>query len=132
MRIPKMYDNIRSEYEYPLPRMLRTQSLMGVMANLWLDPAGQLWEIDYADTHSFADDTCDDVVPNGNHGRVRAYHISTIVDAWCRQSPKRTFRLHFEEGVLQYYQAQQTSAQSEETNDNITIDSRSSEPNADR
>ncbi len=128
-----MYDTIRSAYEYPLPRNLRTEDLMGVMACLWLDPAGQLWEVDYANTHSFVNADCADMVPNGNHGRVKAYHINKIVDAYCGQSPKRTlFRLHFQEGVLQYYQAGQTTAQSEETNDNITIDSRSSEPNADR
>ncbi len=128
-----MYDTIRSEYGYPLPRRLRTEDLMGIMADLWLDPNGQLWEIDYADTHSFVDAKCADMVPNGHHGKVKPYHVTKEVSAYCGQSPKRTlFRLHFQEGVLQYYQAGQTTAQSEETNDNITIDSRSSEPNADR
>ena len=125
-----MYDTIRSCYEYPLPRKLRTEESMGIMADLWLDPAGQLWEIDYADTHSFVDATCADLIPNGSHGKVRGYHITKSIDAWCGQSPKRTlFRLHFQDGVLQYYQAQPTSAQSEKTNDNNTIDSRSSKPN---
>jgi hypothetical protein len=130
MRIPKMYDTIRSGYEYPLPRNLRTEDLLGVMACLWLDPAGQLWEIDYANTHSFVDAKCADMIPNGNHGKVRPYHVTKEVSAYCGQSANRTlFRLHFQEGVLQYYQAEQRTAQSEKTNDNSTIDSRSSKPN---
>lgn len=65
------------------------------MADYWISPAGQLYEIDYNGTHTFETINEDDPrydatkkfrnfewISNGNHGRVKPVYIFKIVELY--------------------------------------------------
>lgn len=120
-----MFDTVYSSYDLG-PEFTNTEcqtkDLDCLMQHYWIDPAGQLWEIDYAGTADMQEDPnwVDDgslksalfkyqVVPNGKHGKVRPVSITDYVsltghnyggswDTWpiCR--------LHFVKGRIQDYE----------------------------
>lgn len=72
-------------------RELQTKSLDSCMAEYFLDPAGQLWEIDYSYTHDFVDVPEEErtapwnvfeAVPNGKHGKIRPAKVTALVEAY--------------------------------------------------
>jgi len=107
-----MFDTIRSSYnlgEDFTNVTLQTKDLDCIMSEYWLDPAGNLYEIDFTGTQTFewneSSDTSFPIVhwkPNGTNGVVRA----TSVTDYIRVIPEKLgvdyyLTLHFEDGKLQ-------------------------------
>lgn len=73
-------------------KQLQTKSLDCCMLEYFLDPEGNLWDIDYSYTHDFIDVPKEErevpwhlytPVKNGNHGKVRpAYSVNAMVEAY--------------------------------------------------
>lgn len=96
-------------------RELQTKSLDCCMAEYFLDPDGQLWEIDYSYTHDFVDVpegqrsapwNIFEAVPNGKHGKVRPSKVNALVEAyptrWDAHYTKwPSVYLYFKDGKLQ-------------------------------
>jgi len=90
-----MYDTIRSSFNLGkgLEGELQTKSLDCLMAEYWISPAGELYEIDYSGTQDFHMNPEEDTalwkavqwIPNGNHGRVRATRHWGLVEAYASQ-----------------------------------------------
>ena len=76
----------------------------------WISPAGQLYEIDYAGTQDWSENTESNFpllkhTPNGNHGRVRAVNLfdtNTVYPSkWdCKYAPYPMLRVHFDGGII--------------------------------
>jgi len=87
-----MFDTIRCSYDLGPGfhnRDLQTKDIESLMLELWLDPAGKLWEIDYSGTHDFFFDSEEQnpllsykTVSNGSHGKVRPYYFTGDVIAY--------------------------------------------------
>lgn len=87
-----MFDTIRSSYNLGkgMEGELQTKSLDCLMAEYWISPAGQLYEIDYSGTQDFCVNEQDDTpfwkgitwIPNGNHGKVRASSYYGVIEAY--------------------------------------------------
>jgi hypothetical protein len=120
-----MYDTVYSSYDLGFTFTgveCQTKDLDCLMQHYWIDPAGQLWEIDYVGTAEMQEDPnwVDDgsragflfkyhMVPTGKHGKVRPVNITDYVsiygphidgswDTWplCR--------IHFVNGKIQNYE----------------------------
>jgi len=85
-----MFDTIRSSYDLGpgFHKDLQTKDLVCSMAEYWISPSGQLYEIDYSGTHDFVDVPEEErtapwntfeSVPNGNHGRVVPCYITDTI-----------------------------------------------------
>lgn len=79
----------------------------GTMSHYWINPAGELFLIDYAHTQDFAgvDEFRFQWVPNGNHGRVSPCIITDYItiypSSWRGQYGKLpTCRIHFTGGKV--------------------------------
>ena len=89
-----MFDTIHCNYDLGpgfYNRDLQTKGLECLMVEFWLDPVGQLWEIDYTGTQDYIDVPEEertapwnifDIVPNGNHGRIKPYPITTTIEVY--------------------------------------------------
>ena len=88
-----MFDTIRCNYDLGpgfWNKELQTKDLHCVCCDFWLDPAGQLWEIDYSGTQDFVNIPIDDshpwlsckTVANGNRGKVKPYYVTKTVEVY--------------------------------------------------
>jgi hypothetical protein len=96
-------------------RELQTKSLDCCMAEYFLDPDGQLWEIDYSYTHDFVDVPEEErsapwnvfeAVPNGKHGKIRPAKVNALVETyparWDAHYAKwPSVYLYFKDGKIQ-------------------------------
>jgi len=94
-------------------RDLQTKDLDCCMSEYWLDPAGQLFEIDYSGTQDFVENPEEDTslwkgmlwVRNGNHGRVKPVNITKVIEVYptqwdCKYSPYPRLHLYIKNGIL--------------------------------
>jgi len=122
-----MFDWVRSSY--PLGENFSgncqtkdiEEGIGGTMSQYWINPDGQLCLIDYSHTADFVelkegDEEYDDKrgwlnfqwVPNGTHGKVRAWNITKYVVIYP-QNWKGDWkdwpecRIHFKNGIIQDY-----------------------------
>ena len=96
------------------------ESIGGTMSQYWINPDGQLCLIDYSHTADFVefkegDEEYDEKrlwanfqwVPNGTHGKVRAYSITKYVVIYPSETWEGPWedmpmcRVHFRDGKLQ-------------------------------
>lgn len=91
-----MFDRIHCSYDLGSGfhnRTLQTKDMECMMGEYWLDPAGNLWDIDYTGTHDFIEIPEDEIdknfpwnsfksVPNGNHGRVKPYCFTGTIEVY--------------------------------------------------
>jgi|TARA_B100000085_G_C18540889_1_gene511872 hypothetical protein len=108
-----MFDTIRSSYDLGpgfWNKELQTKDLDNIMANYWIDPAGHLFEVDYSGTRDFDIQTTPEyrwnVVPNGNHGKVKPIFYSGEIEVYPSQwtayySAFPRMKIKFIDGVLQ-------------------------------
>jgi hypothetical protein len=110
-----MFDSIRNNYDIGPGfnnRILQTKNICATptMRNFWIDPAGQLWEIDCNGTHDFCEDGNDILgfrwVRNGNRGRCSPVYLTSSVtvypEKWdCKYAPFPECRLLFRKGVVE-------------------------------
>jgi len=95
-------------------RELQTKDLDCLMAEYWLSPTGQLFEIDYAGTQDFVMNHEEDTplwnavkwIPNGNHGHIRATKVTKVIEVYptqfdCKYAPYPRLHLYFKDGILQ-------------------------------
>lgn len=95
-------------------RELQTKDLDCVMLEYWLDPSGQLFEIDYSGTQDFLMDPEEDTplwkgvkwIPNGNHGKVRPVSVTKVIEVYpttwdCKYAPYPSLKLYLKDGVVQ-------------------------------
>ena len=105
-----MFDTVRSSYDLGpgYHKDLQTKDLECLMMEYWIDPNGNLFEIDYSHTQDFTDDFTH-YTANGNHGKVRPWRITKYI----RVYPERwdgdwkdwpECRIHFKDGKLQDYE----------------------------
>jgi hypothetical protein len=92
---------------------LQTKAFESFMGYFWLDPLGQLYEIDYTSTHDFVEDENPKHplfkftwVPNGTRGRIKPvdYWGTAIVypAKWdCKYASFPECRLYFRRGVVE-------------------------------
>lgn len=101
----------------------QTKDLDCCLDDYWVDPVGQLWRIDYSDTHDYVEETVEDLeqaraekiwlppfrpVPNGNRGRVRAHRLTRSIRVhpsfWAHPKPDHSdwpeYELTFRDGEL--------------------------------
>jgi len=105
-----MFDTIRSSYDLGpgfWNKDLQTKDLTCSMAEYWISPHGELFEIDYSGTHDWelVDDIIYKSVPNGNRGTVRPVTITTEIEVypakWDAHYAKfPTMKITFIDGVL--------------------------------
>jgi hypothetical protein len=112
-----MFDTIRSSYDLGpgfWRRDLQTKGLECLMVEYWIDPSGQLFEIDYSGTQDF--DLCPEqesktpwnpykAVPNGNHGKVRPVYVTATIEVYpakweCHYAPFPRKIIQFVNGKL--------------------------------
>jgi len=81
-----MFDTIHCNYDLGPSfhnRDLQTKDLECFMSEYWLDPSGQLWQIDYSGTQDFIDrDPFPMWEPNGNHGKVKPFYITKDIEVY--------------------------------------------------
>ncbi len=110
-----MFDTVRSSYNLGpgfYNNNLQTKGLECIMADYWISPAGELFQIDYSGTQDW-ELTGETKLgfakykntPNGNHGKVRPVIIDKTIevypekwDAYYTAYPRIT--LTFIEGIL--------------------------------
>ncbi len=110
-----MYDNIRNNYDIGPGfnnRILQTKNICTtpMMRNFWIDPAGQLWEINCDGTHDFCEGANNTFgfgwIRNGNHGRCSPVYLSSSItvypEKWdCKYAPFPECKLLFRDGILE-------------------------------
>jgi hypothetical protein len=112
-----MFDTVRSSYDLGpgwLNKELQTKDLDCCMAEYWISPAGQLFELDYSYTHDFVDVPEEErsvpwrtfePVPNGNHGRVKPVFAFKVVELYpakwdAHYSKWPSCHVHFWDGMI--------------------------------
>lgn len=122
-----MFDYLRSSYnlgkqftEVELQTKDIERYLGGTMTHYWIDPSGQLFVIDYKDTHDLVEKPPKpldapkwyglpfEYVPNGNHGKVSPVYLTNYVvvypSIWKGKSEDwPECRIHFKLGKIQDY-----------------------------
>jgi hypothetical protein len=123
-----LFDYVRSSYslgeeftDIELHTKDIEKGIGGTMSRYWIDPAGQLWMVDYRDAFDFDEDPNwknDGKVisaifkykflPNGKHGKLVPQNITDYVCVYPAQWDKEwkdwpTCRVHFVNGVIQDY-----------------------------
>lgn len=110
-----MFDTLRSSYDLGpgfYNKNLQTKGLDCIMAEYWISPAGELFEIDYSGTQDWEPTnenkwgfTKFKNTPNGNHGKVRPVVITKTIevypekwDAYYKGFPR--IQLTFIDGIL--------------------------------
>ena len=101
-----MFDTVRSSYDLGpgYHKDLQTKDLECLMAEYWIDPNGNLFEVDYSHTQDFTDDFTH-YTWNGNHGKVRPCYITGRVEVYpakwdCYYAPFPSCFLHFRHGTI--------------------------------
>jgi len=95
-------------------RELQTKDLDCLMAEYWISPSGQLFEIDYSGTQDFVENPDNDNAfwraglwkPNGNHGHIRATRVTKVIEVYpthfdCKYAPYPRLHLYLKDGILQ-------------------------------
>lgn len=105
-----MFDTIRSSIDLGPSfwhRELQTKDLECSMMTYWIDPAGQLFEIDYSGTQDFELNGAIgwDAVPNGSHGKVKPVYITRTIEVYpskwdCHYAAFPRMNITFIDGVL--------------------------------
>lgn len=107
-----MFDTIRSSvpiFGCPWDHDLQTKSLDCIMAEYWISPSGQLYEVDYSGTHDWVEKPVEErkgmfdrftTIPNGNRGRVRATNYWGHIHVVSGNEKDWERTLIFEAGVL--------------------------------
>jgi len=111
-----MFDTVRSSYDLGpgyLNKELQTKDLDCCMAEYWISPVGQLFEIDYSGTQDFVENPENDTplwkgikyTPNGNHGKVRPVFAFKVVELypakWDAHYAKwPSCHVHFWDGMI--------------------------------
>lgn len=108
-----LYDTIKCSYDLGpgfYNRELQTKDLNCYCSQYWISPAGQLYEIDYAGTQDWSENTESNFpllkhTPNGNHGRVRAVNLFATITVYpskwdCKYAPYPMLRVHFDGGII--------------------------------
>jgi hypothetical protein len=105
-----MYDIITSSYTLGsgFHRELQTKDLNCLMSTYWIDPAGQLFEIDYSFTQDIEldnDGIMFQVVSNKNHGKVTPVFLNKTIEVYPSKwdayyAPFPRINLTFIDGVL--------------------------------
>lgn len=77
--------------------IFQTKSLDCCMSMYWIDPSGQLWQIDESGTYDFVEESEENINnaiekkkwfpsfytrPNGAHGKVRAHHATQTISIY--------------------------------------------------
>lgn len=113
-----MFDSIRNYFDIGPGfnrRMLQTKDIdeYPSMRNFWLDPAGQLWEIDCNGTHDFYEDESIEHplvkwkwVPNGRRGKCKPFiyngSIRVYPEKWeAKYAAFPECKLLFRDGILE-------------------------------
>ena len=109
-----MFDTVRTSYpvfgdERDLTPF-QTKDLACIMADYWISPEGQLFQIDYSGTADIYEVPPEDRqhplsafkwLPNGSHGRVRACSVWSLVSVYpSRYEPGNTRILVIEGGQV--------------------------------
>jgi hypothetical protein len=114
-----MFDTVRSSYDLGpgwLNKELQTKDLDCCMAEYWISPAGQLFELDYSGTHDFEETPIENKptrfpltgfkwVPNGNRGKVHPVFAFKVVELypakWDAHYAKwPSCHVHFWDGMI--------------------------------
>lgn len=112
-----MFDTVRCSYDLGpgyINRELQTKDLDCCMAEYWISPAGQLYEIDYSHTSDFVDVPEEErtapwntfkSVPNGNRGKIKPVYIFKIVELYPARwdghySKWPTCQVLFRDGII--------------------------------
>ena len=110
-----MFDTLRSSYDLGpgfYNKNLQTKGLECIMAEYWISPAGELFEIDYSGTQDWEPTSKNKWgftkyknTPNGNHGKVRPVIVNKTIevypekwDAYYKGFPR--INLTFIDGIL--------------------------------
>ena len=122
-----LYDYVRSSYnlgEHFTDTELQTKDIErcigGSMSHYWIDPSGQLFVLNYTNTHDLVDKPPKpldapkwwgipfEYVPNGNHGKVSPVYLTDYVVVYpsdwkgdYKDLPE--CRIHFKLGKIQDY-----------------------------
>ena len=111
-----MFDTVRSSYDLGpgwLNKELQTKDLDCCMAEYWISPAGQLFQIDYSGTQDFLMTPEDDTplwkgikwISNGNRGKVHPVFAFKVVEfypaKWDAHYAKwPSCHVHFWDGMI--------------------------------
>ena len=103
-----MYDTILCHFNLGpgfYKKSIQTKDLDGWMYTFFLDPAGQLWEVDYTETQDFSRDDPRGYVPNGLHGKVSPYYATKKIEVYpavwnAHYAPFPRLKLQFVNGKL--------------------------------
>ena len=113
-----MFDSIRSSYDLGpgfWDKELQTKDLSSTMSYYWINPAGQLFLIDYSHTVDYVPDPEDSTMPfrrmksywkpNGNHGKVQPVFLTNTIKVYparwdSKYAPFPTLKITFIDGVL--------------------------------
>lgn len=91
---------------------LQTKDLECFLGTFWIDPIGQLFEIDYSGTYDFVKKENNDglwfdfdKVRSGKNGRVRPYVITELVEVYpakwdCYYAPFPRIKILFIDGMI--------------------------------
>lgn len=113
-----MFDTIYNNFDIGpgfTNRELQTKAFESFMGYFWLDPLGQLYEIDYTATHDFIEEPDADSkhpwlkykwVPNGNRGKIKPvdyWGLAVVYPAkWdCHYAPFPECKLYFRKGMVE-------------------------------
>lgn len=92
-----MFDIVRwSGKEY------RTYDLYCSLCEFWINPKGELFEIDYNGTHDFVGGSYADgweTYPNGNHGKVKPVILNVNITLY---NDSEELTLHLFNGKIRY------------------------------
>ena len=93
-----LFDRVRCSYpinEHFNNNMLQTKGLSNSLAEYWISPAGELFEIDDYKAADFVEVDDEDLrpwekfqwIPNGNHGKVKPVYITDCIVVYPEQNP---------------------------------------------
>ena len=88
-----LFDRVRCSYpinEHFNNNMLQTKGLSNSLAEYWISPAGELFEIDDYKAADFVEVDDEDLrpwekfqwIPNGNHGKVKPVYITDCIEVY--------------------------------------------------
>lgn len=112
-----MFDTIYCSYDLGTSfygRSLQTKGLECLMVEYWLDPAGQLFEIDYSGTQDYVEVPEEqrtapwnifDIVPNGKRGKIKPVDVTATIEVYptvwdCYYAPYPRENITFIRGKL--------------------------------
>jgi hypothetical protein len=93
-----LFDRVHCSYpinEHFNTNTLQTKGLDNKMAEYWITPAGELYEIDESYTADFVEVDDESLppwarfqwIPNGQHGKVKPVYITDCIEVYPEQNP---------------------------------------------